>query len=220
MFTSPLIRTLVAGMALQLCAAAAFAQASGISCQVSSDGMQTTLADGLDDLGVGTLSAPLTRTCPSDSVWPDGTYTVTTNRGALRVADTFGSPDFHSITTTNRNAGIVFGDFASNANSFYMVIHGADKDGNFVKNTKMHIRVMAVDGSVLWSKHFLVNGSPYSLGLSGPSAIATVELKRVGTQPNGVDESYPVVDVFGITHDSSYGTLKSVSETRRFAGEQ
>ena len=141
MFTSPLIRTLVAGMALQLCAAASFAQATGISCQVSSDGMQTTLADGLDDLGVGTLSTPLTRTCPSDSIWPDGTYTVTTNRGALRVADTFGAPDFHSITTTNRNAAIVFGDFAANANSFYMVIHGADKDGNFVKNTKNNPKI-------------------------------------------------------------------------------
>ena len=112
------------------------------------------------------IAAPLTRACDSASAWPQGTYTVAATNGALRVVRTFGADDYRSITIKDRDAGIVFSDFASNANSFYMVIHGADKQGNYVPDTRMHIMVEGVDGSVLWQRTFKVDGSPYSLGMS------------------------------------------------------
>lgn len=216
MFTYP-IRMLAVGAALQFCATVSLAQASGISCQILFDGTRWTLYDGLDDLKIGPLSAPLTRACDGASAWPDGKYTASGTNGDLRVARSFGSDDFHSLTIKDPRAGIAFSGFASNANSFSMVVHGADKQGNYVPDTRMHILVMAVDGSVLWSRYFKVDGVPYSLGLSGSAPIATVTVKRSATQPNGVDDSYPVVDFFSTGYDSTFGP-NGTSQTQRFMG--
>jgi len=196
MFPSNPIRMLAVAAALQLCAAASFAQASGVSCQLVNDGAQLQLADGLDDLPAGPLAAPLKRSCDPGSPWPEGTYTAGAGRGVLNVVEVFGSADYHGLSAAQKNAAVVFGDFAPDATGFAMVVHGADKDGNFVKNTKLHILVKAVDGSVVWSKHFLVNDVGYSIGLSSSSPIATVEVKRSTTQPNGIDDSHVVVDTF------------------------
>ena len=220
MFSSRIVRLSSIAVALQLAAGVSFAQATGVACQLSSDGVQQSLVDGLDDLAVGPLAGTLTRTCDASSAWPGGTYTVGAKRGVLQVVETLGSPDYHSLATGNQDAGMVFGDFAPNANSFWMVVHGADAQGNFVKNTKMHILVKAVDGTVLWSKHFLVNGMPYSLGMSGPSPIATVELKRSVPQINGVDDSLAVVDMFATVHDSSYDGQDVAAQVKRFMGPQ
>lgn len=215
--TSPLVRTLAVGAALQICAAASFAQASGVACQMDSSGAIWQLYDGLDDVKLGTLSAPLTRGCSSDSAWADGRYSVTVTNGALRVARTYGSDDFHSLTPKDRDAGIVFSGFAANANSFSMTVHSTDKQGNYVPDTRMHILVTGVDGTVLWSRYFKADDVYYSLGMSGGTPIASVTLKRSPTQPNGVGDSFPVVDFFYTAYDSNYGP-NSTAQPQTYLG--
>jgi hypothetical protein len=211
---------LVVGAALQFFAVVSFAQSSGMTCQVEFDGIKWSLNDSLDDLKAGPLDGPLTRSCDSASPWPQGTYSVSATNGGLRVARTLGSDDFRSLTIKDQDAGIVFSGFASNANSFWMLVHGADKEGDYVPNTSMHILVKAVDGSILWSRYFKVNGVPYTLGLSGMAQIASVTVKRSANQPNGVEDSYPVVDFFSTGYDSSFGGANGATQTQRFMGAQ
>jgi len=214
------LRMLAVGVALQLCAAMAFAQPSGITCETEFDGTRWSLNDTLDDLKAGPLDGPLTRACDGASAWPQGTYTVRATNGNLRVARTFGADDYRSLTVKDQDAGIVFDGFASNANAFWMVVHGADKQGNYVADTSMHILVMGTDGSVLWSRYFKADGFPYTLGLSGATPIASVTIKRSANQPNGVADSYPVVDVFSTGYDSSFGGADAAKPTQRFLGAE
>ena len=214
MFASLPVRMLVIGAALQLCAAASFAQASGISCAILNDGTRWDMEDSLDDLSVGKLDAPLTRSCAADSQWPTGTYTVAASRGALRVTESLGSGDGRSLMPLDRRAGVVFDHFAPDANSFTLVIHGADKHGKYVKNTKMDLLVTAVDGTILWSTTLRINGRAYPLGLSGSTPIATVQLQLSANQPDGVENSFPVIDSFSTAHDSSFGGQQALEPQR------
>ena len=217
MSTSYPIQKLVAAVALQFCAAISFAQSTGVTCQTEFDGIKWSLDDGLDDLKLGPMTSSLTRGCTADSAWPEGVYTVAATNGNLRVARTFGDDSFRSLTVKDENAGIVFSGFPSDANSFWLLVHGADKEGNYVPDVRMHLEVTAVDGTVLWSKYFKVNGYPYTLGLSGISPLSTVTVKRTPTQPNGVNDSYPVIDVFSIGYDSSFGPGSGL-KTQRIMG--
>ena len=211
------VRMLLVGAVLQLCATISSAQTSAISCEILNDGTRWSLDDSFDDLALSRLDAPLTRACAADSQWPDGTYTVGASHGALRVSESLGAGDGRSIMPLDRHATIVFGRFAPNANSFSMVVHGADKHGRYVKNTKMDLLVKGVDGSVLWAKTMRVNGRVYSMGLSGATPIATVELQLSANQPDGVDGSYPVVDSFSTAYDSTYGGQAQAVEARVIA---
>lgn len=187
------------------------AQHMGIECGVT-DSAVSYLVDHLDDLDNGALDGPLLRSCDASSDWAEGKYAVSAAEGRLRVQRTHGGAGWKSLTTTKKGSTLRFDGFPAMANSFSMVIHGADRNGVYVENTRMHLLVKAPDGTELWSTVLRVNGPYYPLGMVGQSRIGSVELRRLSHQPNDNKAVYAVVDHFEVSEDPAYPPPTSANE--------